>query len=146
MSFVDVANGELILVQIGDGEEAETFAHDCLINGDRNLSLSANMVTNVVPRCDDPSAPSKTMRAVESTDSSIGGGGKMHSSSVKFWMDWLLSGQPKNIRYKHNAVGKWQLAGSYLLETFQVNGTPKTNAEVTVNLVQADQPTTGVVA
>lgn len=146
MSFVDVANGELILVQIGDGESPETFAHDCLINADRSISLSANMITNVVPRCDDPSAPAKTMRAVESTDSSIGGGGKMHSSSVKTWMDWLLSGEPKNVRVKHNETGKWQLAGSYLLETFQVNGTPKTNAEVTVNLVQADTPTTSVVS
>lgn len=145
MSFVDVANGELILVQIGDGESPETFAHDCLINNDRNITISAQTVTNTVPRCDNPSAPDKTMRAVASVDSSIGGGGKMHSSSVKVWQDWALSGQPKNIRVKHNEAGKWQVAGSYILETITVNGTPKTNAEVTVALVQADEITTSVV-
>lgn len=146
MSFVDVANGELILVQIGDGESPEVFAHDCLINSERGISLSASTVTNEVARCDDPSAPSKTTRAVQATDSSISGAGKMHSSSVKEFMDWLLSGRPKNIRVKHNAVGKWQVAGSYLLTAFQVTGAVKTNAEVTLTLEQADQIATSVVS
>ena len=146
MSFVDVANGELILVQVGDGESPEVFAHDCLINGDRSIAMSASTVTNEVPRCDDPSAPSKTMRAVVATDSSISGSGKMHSSSVKTWQDWLLSGEPKNIRVKHNETGKWQVAGSYVLTSFQVNGTPKTNAEVSVTLEQADAVATSVVS
>jgi len=146
MSFVDVANGELILVQIGDGATSEVFAHDCLINAERGISLSASTVTNEVPNCTDPSAPSKTMRAVQAIDSSVSGSGKMHSSSVKTWMDWLVSGEPKNIRVKHNETGKWQVAGSYLLTAFQVNGTPKTNAEVTVTLEQADAPTVSTVA
>lgn len=146
MSFVDVANGELILVQIGDGETVEAFAHDCLINGDRGVSLTASTITNTVPNCTDPSGPSKTQRSVDSVDSQITGSGKMHSSSVKTWMDWLLSGEPKNIRVKHNATGKWQLAGSYLLTSFQVNGTPKNNAEVSVTLEQADVPVTSTVS
>ena len=146
MSFVDVANGENILVQISDGASPEVFAHDCLINGDRGISLTASTITNTVPDCTDPSLPSRTMRAVDAIDSSITGAGKMHSSSVKTWMDWLVSGEPKNIRVKHNVTGKWQVAGSYLLTAFSVNGTPKTNAEVTVTLEQADAPTVSAVS
>ncbi len=146
MSYVDVANGEHILVQIGDGESPEVFAHDCLINAERGITLSASTVTNEVPRCDDLSAPAKTVRAVQAIDSSISGSGKMHSSSLKTWMDWLLSGEPKNIRVKHNLAGKWQVAGSYLLTSLQVTGTPKTNAEVSVTLEQADAPVTSVVS
>lgn len=146
MSFIDVANGENILVQIGDGATPEVFAHDCLINGDRSISLTASTVTNVVPRCDDPSAPGKTVRSVDATDSTISGGGKMHASSVKTWMDWLKSGLPKNVRVKNNTTGSWQVAGSYLLTACTPTGVPKTNAEVTVTLEQADDFTVSTVS
>lgn len=146
MSFIDVANGENILVQIGDGATPEVFAHDCLLNGDRAIALTASTVTNVVPRCDDPTAPAKTVRSVDATDSNISSGGKMHASSVKSWMDWLKSGAPKNVRVKNNTTGSWQVAGSYLLTSFNVNGTPKTNAEVTVTLEQADDFTVSTVS
>lgn len=139
MAYIDVANGELILVQTGDAASPEVFAHDCLINAERGINLTASTVTNEVPNCTDPSLPAKTMRSVGAIDSSLSGAGKMHASSVKTWMDWLVSGQPKNIRTK--VAGKWQVAGSYLLTSFQVNGTPKTNAEVSVTLEQADIPT-----
>ena len=146
MSFVDVANGETILVQIGDGEDPEVFAHDCLINAERGITLTANAISQMVPRCDDPSLPAKTVRSIESTDSSVSGGGKMHASSVKTWMDWLKSGLPKNIRTKHNETGSWQVAGSYLLTSFAVTGTPKNHAEVQVTLEQADDPTISAVS
>lgn len=141
MAYVGVANGENILVQIGNGASPEVFAHDCMINGDRGVSLSASTVTNTVPDCTDPTLPSKTMRKVDAIDSSISGAGKMHATSVKTWMDWLVSGLPKNIRVKNNTSGSWQLAGSYVLTSLSVNGTPKTNAEVSVTLEQADAPT-----
>lgn len=146
MSYVDAGNGETILVQIGDGATPEVFAHDCLINAERSISITANMVTNTIPNCTDPSLPAKTVRAVESTDSSISGSGVMHSSSVKTWQDWALSGLPKNVRVKHNVAGKWQVAGSYLAESVVVTGTPKNSANVSVNLVQADLPTTSTVS
>ncbi len=146
MSFVDVAPGEEILVQIGDGEDPEVFAHDCLMNATRGISFSASTVTNIVPRCDDPSAPAKTMRAVEAIDSSIPFDGKMHSSSTKVWMDRMLAGLPINVRVKHNQTGKWQVAGSYLLTAFTVNGVPKTNADVSGTLEQADLPVVSTVA
>ena len=141
MSFVAVANGENILVQIGDGASPEVFAHDCLINGDRGINLTASTITNTVPDCTDPTLPSKTMRSVDAVDTSVSGAGKMHATSVKTWMDWLISGDPKNIRVKNNTTGSWQVAGSYLLTAFSVNGTPKTNAEVSITLEQADAPT-----
>lgn len=146
MSYIDVANGENILVQIGDGATPEVFAHDCLINGDRAIAMTASTITNVVPNCTDPTAPSKTMRAVDATDSSISGGGKMHASSVKAWMDWHKAGTPKNVRVKNNTSGSWQVAGSYLLTSFNVNGTPKTSAEVTITLEQADDYTVSAVS
>ena len=146
MSFVDVANGETILVQVGDGEDPEVFAHDCLINAERGITLTANTIAQVVPNCTNPSAPGKTVRSVESIDSTISGGGKMHSSSVKTWMDWLNSGLPKNIRVKHNVTGSWQVAGSYLLTSFSANGTPKNHSECQVTLEQADAPTISAVS
>lgn len=139
MSYTDVRNGELILVQIGDGASPEVFAHDCLINAERGLNLTASTVTNEVANCTDPSAPSKTMRTVSAIDSSISGSGKMHASSVKTWQDRLVAGEAFNVRVK--IAGSWQVAAPYVLTSFQVNGTPHTNAEVTVSLEQADAPT-----
>lgn len=139
MSFVDVANGEMILVQIGDGATPEVFAHDCLINTSRAINMTASTVTNTVPNCTDPSAPAKTMRTVSAVDTSISGSGKMHASSVKTWQDRLLAGAAFNVRTK--VAGKWQVAAPYVLTSFQVNGEPHTNAEVSVTLEQADAPT-----
>ena len=147
-TYVDVANGEDLLVQIGDGASPgpETFAHDCMLNGDRAISMTASTITNTVPRCDDPKAPSKTMRVVDALDTTITSGGKMNAATVAFWLAWWKSGLPKNIRMKHAKTGSWQVAAPYLLTSFGVNGVPKTNADVSVTLEQADAPVVSVVA
>lgn len=144
MSYVANIVGEELLVQIGDGAVDEAFAHDCLINSERSVEGSSDVVTSVVPRCDDPSAPGKTVRRVRSTDTRVTFSGMLHATSALVWMQWQRAGTPKNIRVKQDvtgAAGGWLLAGSFLLENFSVSGTPHEEQSCTGTLVQADGTT-----
>lgn len=137
--YVEVVDGELILVQIGDGADPEVFAHDCLINTSRSISLTANVSEQTVPNCANPSEPDKVVRRVDSVDSAISGEGKLHSSSTLAWMQRV--GQTVNIRARQ--AGVWRVAGSYIVQAFEVTGQNRQYATASVNLVQADAPVIG---
>ena len=134
--YVEVVDGEKILVQIGDGAEPEEFAHDCLINTSRSISLTANVSEQSIPNCKNPSEADKIVRRVESTDSNISGEGKLHSSSTLKWMQ--LVGKIVNIRARQ--AGVWRIAGAYIVQSFEVTGQNRQFATASVNLVQADAP------
>lgn len=136
-TFVEAVSGELILVQIGDGADPEQFAHDCLINASRGISLTANVSEQTIPNCTDPSKPDKTVRRVDSTDSTISGDGKLHASSVLAWLNRV--GKTSNIKVRQ--AGVWQVAGSYILTEFSITGTARELATASVSLSQADAPT-----
>lgn len=136
-TFVSTVSGELILVQIGDGADPEVFAHDCLINASRGLSLTANVSEQSVPNCTDPSKPDKILRRVDSTDSTISGDGKLHSSSTLAWLNRV--GKVVNIKVRQ--AGVWQVAGAYILTEFSITGTAREFATASVSLSQADAPT-----
>ena len=134
--YVEVVDGEKILVQIGDGAEPEVFAHDCLINTSRSISLTANVTEQSIPNCVNPSEADKIVRRVESTDSNISGEGKLHKSSTLPWMQRV--GKTVNVRARQ--AGVWRIAGSYIVQSFEVTGQNRQFATASVNLVQADAP------
>lgn len=135
--YVEVISGEQILVQIGDGADPEVFAHDCMINGSRSFERTANVTEQTIPNCTDPSKPDKTVRRVDSTDSSIGGSFKVHASSMLAWLERV--GQTVNVRVRQ--AGKWRVAGAYILQSFGVEAEARGYATGSMNMVQADEPT-----
>lgn len=138
-TYVDVVSGEAILVQIGNGASPEVFAHDCTINGSRSLSLTAQTRDQTIPNCTNPSKPDKTVRDVESTDSTISGDGKVHSPSTLAWMQ--RRGKVVNIRVRQ--AGVWRVAGPYILTQFDITGAAREFTTAQITLVQADEPTIG---
>ncbi|WP_298698183.1 phage tail tube protein [uncultured Brevundimonas sp.] len=136
-TYVDVVSGEEILIQIGNGADPEVWAHDCLINGARSLSLTASTRDQTLPNCTDPSKPDKTVRDVDALDSQITGEGKVHGSSMLAWMQRVGKIIPIRVR----KAGVWRVAGPYILTQFDLTGTPREFATASVTLVQADQPT-----
>ena len=137
--YVEVVDGEKILVQIGDGADPEVFAHDCLINTGRSINLTASVSEQSIPNCVDPSQPDKIVRRVDSTDSNISGDGKLHSSSTLAWMQRV--GTTVNVRARQ--AGVWRIAGAYIVSEFSVTGTNREYATARVSLVQADAPVIG---
>lgn len=137
MTAVKTLNGEKLLVQIGDGASPETFAHDCLINTERGIQFSADMQEFTVPDCDDPSSPAWKDRLKDGLSATINGAGMVHTSSLETWFNWFTSNSTKNVRVKADAAGAdgggyW--AGAFHLSNYEVTGTRKEKATVSVTL------------
>lgn len=84
-----------------------TFSKICGIT-QRGINRQHNMQTTEVPAdCDDESLPAVVERAVQSSEVTIPGTGVWASQSHQLMLDWWYSGQPKNIRVKHDraAIG-----------------------------------------
>ena len=142
VTYVDQIDSVLLTVQVSNGASPEVFSHPCLINLSRSISLTAQATATVIPRCDTPTAPGKTVRTVTSTDSTISGEGILTAATAKIYADWLMTGAPKNIKVQAGAsTGHLVVTGSYILEEFTVTGS-KLGDEVTatVKFSQADQP------
>ena len=138
MALISTKRGFQIRVHIGDGESPEVFTASALINTSRGFTMTANAESAEIVDAADPSLPAETQRVVKSTDTKIDGSGIMHSTDVKTWMDWTLSGEAKNI--KITGMGA-TLTGPYLLTSFSVSADNYTTAEVQVTLEQAATPT-----
>lgn len=136
-TYVNPVAGEKILVQIGNGADPEVFAHDCMINAERGINLTASTRQLSVPNCTDPSKPDKTVRVVDATDSVISGQGKLHSDSVLDWMERV--GKTINIRVRQ--AGVWRVAGAYILTAFNITGAARDHSTASITLEQADAPT-----
>lgn len=135
--FVSVVSGEEILVQISDGADPEVFTHDCMINGSRSFSRTASTTDQQIPNCTDPAKPPKTVRRVDSTDSTISGEGLLHSDSVLTWLNRV--GTIFNARVRK--AGVFQVAAPYILTEFTLTGQSREYATASVTMVQADEPT-----
>lgn len=141
MALVKVMNGEQLLVQIGNGATpTETFAHDCLINTERGISFSANMSDSLVPDCDSPALPAWLIRHKDGLSATINGAGMIHTASLEDWWTWFNGDATRNVRVKVNVAGAdgggyWQ--GAFHLSEFQVTGTRKETATVSVTLVSS---------
>ncbi len=131
-------SGRQLLVQIGDGETPEVFAHDCLINTERGIAFAAETNRERIPDCENPDAPGWSEVTISGQSATITGAGRLHTTSVKKWFAWFTSGEEKNIRVLLNGVsaanggGHW--AGAYKLSAFDVTGPETGRAAVSVTL------------
>lgn len=141
MAPIKLLNGEQLLVQVGDGQTpTEGFAHDCLINTERGIQFSSSTNDTVAPDCNSPELPGWIVRNKDGLSATITGAGKVHVSSLKAWYAWYAGNDTKNVRTRVNAPsadggGYWQ--GAYHCTDFQVTGTRKEHADVSVTLMSS---------
>lgn len=135
-TYVNAVSGEEILVQIGDDADPQVFAHDCMINTDRSINLTATTSDQQIPNCTDPSKPPKTVRRVDATDSTISGAGLLHKDSALVWAQRV----GKTISIRGRIAGALRVAGLYILTEFAITGTARQYSTASITLVQADQP------
>lgn len=130
--------GTKILVQIGDGASPETFTHDCFINTDRGVQISSDLTSTLTPFCDDPELPAWKEQFKDGLELTVTGAGKLHTTSLEEWFDWMNGDTAKHIRIKFDttgALGGGYLEGSAKLSQVTLNGPRKDNATVEVTIV-----------
>lgn len=130
MATITPVIGYQLLVQIGDGESPETFAHPAMINTTRGITFTTATEADELPDLADPSLPAQTFRRARSFDTKIDGAGIVHSESVKEYAVMASSGEIRNIKV---AVGNAIVTGPFILTSFQVSGerTKTTEAQFT---------------
>ncbi|MEQ8292485.1 MAG: phage tail tube protein [Roseovarius sp.] len=117
-----------LVIQLGDGEDPEVFAHTCGANT-FGVTLTNNLGENVVLDCDDPlDVPAAIVRHLESQDTSCTIAGMVSTAAWPTWRAWADSGSEKNIKIfldesAANNGGDWTLP-AYLesLELGKENG------------------------
>lgn len=138
MAKVQTLVGEKLLIQISDGAAVPTFAEDCLINGDRGIEFSSDVIDSVVPFCEDPSLPAWKEIFKDGMQASISGAGKLHTPSLEAWFNWVSTDTAKEIRVKVDvpgASGGGYMTGLFKLTQFNVTGARKNNTEIEATIV-----------
>jgi hypothetical protein len=126
--------GDQILIQVEMVPGSGTYAHPCLINSDRGFARSANVISEVVPDCDDPSAPAWTSTEVDGLAASISGSGMLDLTSLPDFDEWYESGTNRNVKVKLGTAGGRTYTGAYKLTQFDQTGTRKTRATASITL------------
>ncbi|APE43414.1 hypothetical protein BOO69_08285 [Sulfitobacter alexandrii] len=87
-----------LVVQLGDGEDPEVFAHTCGANT-FGITLTNNLGENTVLDCDDPlDVPAVIVRHLESQDTSVTISGMVTTEAWPTWRGWADGGTEKNIK------------------------------------------------
>lgn len=133
--------GSSLFVQVGDGGSPETFAHPCLINAQRGISLSAETADTNVPDCDDPEAIAWVEREKRSLSGQVTGEGVLNTTDTETYFNWLKSDDTKNIRVKLNGItganGGGYFSGAFHLTAFEVTGTRGEKAQASITMLSS---------
>lgn len=103
-----------LVIQLGDGQSPETFAHTCGANS-FGISLTNNLGENTVLDCDEPlDVPAAIVRHLESQDTSATISGMVTIEAWPTWRAWADGGTEKNIKLfldesAANNGGHWTL-------------------------------------
>ena len=144
MSLVNVAAGELLVIQLGNGATPEVFAASATINTSRAIDFSTAVSTTEVPDAANPTLPAATVRAAKALDSKITGAGVADATSILAWAQWWATGGAKNIKAVLNltgAQGGFTVSGSYFLTAFNLTGVAREKSTFTATLEQQTTPT-----
>lgn len=134
MTQITPVIGHEVEILVGDGGDPETFAHPALVNTSRSISFTNNTESDELIDIDDQSAAAEVVRRTRSADVSISGAGMVHSSSVKEYADWALTGEAKNVKVNFgNAV----VSGPFILTQFEIGGERAKTTEAQITLEQA---------
>ena len=141
MAGPSVLSGEKILILIGDGASPEVFAHPCLINAERGITFGSSTNPEVVPDCDDPSAPGWVQTEVDGLNATINGSGMHDVGSTEEFFAWYESGESRNVKVKEDKVGGSTFTGAFKLTEYNFAGNRKAKATGGITLV-SDGPVT----
>lgn len=141
MTAPHTVTGQKLLVQIGDGASPETFAHDCMINTERGISISADTNEYVIGDCDSPDDMAWKEVTKDGAQVTIQGAGMMHSTSWKStWYDWAVSPDSKTCRINLNIgaeFGGGYLQGEFHLTQFEITGNRGDKITASMTLVSS---------
>lgn len=145
MALVKYLKGVQLLIEVSDMGGTPVFAHPCLINANRQLSITAEMNDVVVPDCADPDLMAWTVREKRALSATITGAGVLHTPDVEEYFDWVTSSAAKDVRAKLNGVtalnGGGHVAGSFHLSQFDFGGDRGGLTECNISL-----PSTGALS
>lgn len=123
-----------ILLKIEMVADSNQYDHDCLINLNRSVKITASMVEEVVYDCDDPSKPGVVYRLKDSVSLSAEGTGKTRRSSLAAYLDFLLGSASKRARIElGGAGGQALLTRLHLTDFTPAEGEPKKYASASMS-------------
>lgn len=106
MAIVANAQGEQLILQIGNGATPEVFTSVCTINTTRSLDLIANTTSQELADCVTPANPATVVRQVKSIDLKFTGAGITDAPSfAAVLLPWWQSGAIKNVKVVQNRTG-----------------------------------------
>lgn len=137
MAQATTVPGKSLLIKVGDGGDPETFAHNCSINAERGLQLSAQTNDVNVPDCDDPDLMAWVEREKVSLSGSINGAGTLNAPDQDLFWAWFNSSDPRNVKVITDiagASGGRIFSGAFHCTNFEISGTrgEKVNCSITL--------------
>ncbi|MGE0828941.1 MAG: phage tail tube protein [Hyphomonadaceae bacterium] len=117
--------GKSLFIKVGDGGSPETFTHNCSINAQRGLQLSAQTNDVNVPDCDDPDLMAWVEREKVSLSGAINGSGVLNAPDQDLFWEWFSSADPKNVKVITDiagASGGRVFTGAWLCTGFDITG------------------------
>lgn len=132
-----MATTKKLLIQFGDGESPEEFAYNCTINTSQDFTIEATTTDATEPNCEDPDAPAWVLRSIDTLSAGINGAGTMDPLSYATLRDFMLAGQPFNVRVMldlPSAQGGGHFAGRYVMTSLGIAKEGKGYVSATVAL------------
>ena len=138
MAILQSFRGHEVKIQISD-DGGTTFAHPAIINTSRAISFTAETETDELVDDADQSLPAQMSRFVRSVDCKVDGAGVAQKGEMKYWMDWLLSGEQKPVKLIVDDVTATQVM---ILSNFQISADRAKYGEFSATLELAENGVT----
>lgn len=125
MAQATTVPGKSLLIKVGDGATPEVFTHNCSINAERGLQLSAQTNDINVPDCDDPDLMAWVEREKVSLSGQITGAGTLNAEDQDLFWDWFKSPDTKNVKVVTDiagASGGRVFSGAFHCTNFEISG------------------------
>lgn len=141
-TYAQAEAGEKLIFLFGAGDITpgpETFTASCSINAERKLELSSEVKESKTPPCDDPSAPARKTRRVDSIDLKFTGAGTADMPSWRILKNLWKAAQPFNGKVLQDVdTNGWTVTGSWIIESMSIGGTRGENQEFDISLAIAN--------
>lgn len=140
MSYAQNEAGEKLVFKFGNGADPEVLTAACSINTDRKLDLTSDVFVGSVPRCDDTSAPNKTIRRIKGQDVKFTGAGIADMASFKVLLQLWHAGAAFNGKAIQDVdTNGWTITAPWVIENISVGGTKGEDQTFDISLGVADE-------
>lgn len=132
-----MATTKKLLIQFGDAATPEVFSYNCTINTSQDFTIEGTTVDATEPNCEEPDAPAWVLRSIDTLSAGINGAGTMDPLSYATLRDFMLAGQPFNVRVLldlPSAQGGGHFAGRYVMTSLGIAKEGKGYVSATVAL------------